>query len=60
MILIISLPLSAFPLNYTRKAPTAIMAMSAAPFLHSKHLSFVILQLMEYTIYDYLIALDSK
>ena len=33
---------------------------SAAPFLHSKHLSFVILQLMEYTIYDYLIALDSK
>ena len=36
------------------------MAMSAAPYLHSKHLSFVILQLMEYTIYDYLIALDSK
>jgi hypothetical protein len=60
MILIISLSLSAFPLYYTRIAPTAIMAMGAAPFLHSKHLSFVILQLMEYTIYDYLIALDSK
>ena len=44
----------------TKKAPTAIMAMSAAPFLHSKHLSFIILQLVEYTIYDYLIAFDSK
>ena len=31
-----------------------------APLVISKHLSFVILQFMEYMIYDYLIAFNSK